>query len=94
LDDPRRHFLVSRANELSRLSTVAEPNRAEHYVTTTLTPARDNAAQLARSHPRFAAHRDHLDDWYLAFRRTLDEDAVNARSTAAAPTGRRLARGA
>jgi len=94
IEDPRRHFVVTRAGELSRLSIVPDADRAEHYVSTVLAPARDNAAQLARSMPALASHRDRLDDWYLSLKRILAEDAAVAHSTALAPTGRRLARGA
>jgi len=94
LDDPRRHFLVTRSNELTQLSTTPAPERAEHYVTTALTPARNNAAQLARFLPDLVKHRDRLDDWYLALQRTLEDDAKTGHTTALVPTGRRLSRSA
>lgn len=95
IDDARRHFVVSRANELAGISVTPDADRAEHYLTTTLMPARDNAAQLARFLPGLIAHRNRLDDWYLALRLTLDEDrALEHQSIALVPTGRRLARGA
>lgn len=94
LDDPRRHFLVTRSHELTDLSTTPETDRAEHYLTTSLTPARDNAAQLARFLPDLATHRNRLDDWYLALRRTLEDDAKTNHTTALAPTGRRLSQSA
>jgi hypothetical protein len=95
LDDARRHFVVARANELTRLSATPDSERAEEYLTTSLMPARDNAAQLARFLPSLTTHRNRLDDWYLALQRTLDEDQSAAhRTTALVPTGRRLARGA
>lgn len=95
LDDARRHFVVTRSNELTGLSMTPDSDRAEHYLTTALMPARDNAAQLARFLPALLSHRDRLDDWYLALRRTLEEDHTAAnRTTALVPTGHRLARGA
>lgn len=95
IDDPRRHFVVSRANELAAISATPDVDRAEHYLTTTLIPARDNAAQLARFFPDLVTHRNRLDDWYLALRRRLTEDGALAHYTVAlVPTGRRLARGA
>lgn len=95
LDDPRRHFVVTRSDELSNLSATPESERAEHYITTGLMPARDNAAQLARFLPALATHRNRLDDWYLALQRILEQDrAAKNLTTALAPTGRRLARGA
>lgn len=95
INDARRHFVVTRSSELTRLSAAPDTDRAEHYLTTTLMPARDNAAQLSRFLPGLSTHRNRLDDWYLALRRTFDEDQAAAhRTTALVPTGRRLARGA
>lgn len=95
IDDPRRHFVVTRSSELASLSATPDVDCAEHYLTTTLMPARDNAAQLARHLPGLSTHRNRLDDWYLALRRSLDEDqAATNRTIALAPTGRRLARSA
>lgn len=94
-EDPRRHFVVSRAGELSWLSSRPALDRAEEFLTTKLMPARDSAAQLARLIPALSSQRNRLDDWYLALRRTLDEDLAQAeRSIALVPTGNRLARGA
>ncbi len=93
--DARRHFVVTRASELARLSATPDMDRAEHYLTTMLMPARDNAAQLARFIPGLSAHRNRLDDWYFALQRTLAEDQeAEHRTTALVPTGVRLARGA
>lgn len=94
LDDPRRHFLVTRSNELTQLSTTPEADRAEHYLTTALMPARDTAAQLARFLPALTSHRNRLDDWHLALRRTLEDDASTEHTNALVPTGRRLPRSA
>jgi hypothetical protein len=94
LDDPRRHFLVTRSQELTQLSTTPDADRAEQYLTTALMPARDNAAQLARFLPGLATHRNRLDDWYLALRRTLEDDATTEHTTALVPTGRRLSQSA
>lgn len=92
--DPRRHFVVTRAGELAAMSGVPGADRPEHYLTTVLTPARDNAAQIARFDPKVAKHRDRLDDWYLALHRTLKDDQVSAPTTSLVPTGRRLRAGA
>lgn len=94
LDDPRRHFVVSRSSELSQLSAAPANERAEHYLTTTLGPAKDNAAQLARFVPTLTKHRDRLVDWHLALQRTLEDDATTEQTTALVPTGRRLRRSA
>jgi len=94
LDDARRHFVVTRSNELIHLSTTPDSERAEHYLTTALMPARDSAAQLARFLPALASHRNRLDDWYLSLRRTLEDDAATVRTTALVPTGHRLPRSA
>jgi hypothetical protein len=94
LDDPRRHFIASRSSELAQLSAVPANERAEHYLTTTLGPAKDNAAQLARFVPTLTKHRDRLVDWHLALQRTLKDDATTEQTTALVPTGRRLRRSA
>jgi hypothetical protein len=95
VDDARRHFVVTRSDELARLSSTPALDRPEEFLTTSLMPARDNAAQLARVVPSLVAHRNRLDDWYLALRKTLDEDrAAAVHSVAMVPTGHRLARGA
>lgn len=94
LDDPRRHFIVTRAAEMSRLSLLPEGNRAGEYLATALTPARETSAQIARFLPSLAQHRNRLDDWHLAFSRTTVEDAETERSTALAPTGHRFRRSA
>lgn len=98
LEDPRRHFVVSRVGELERLSTVPETARAEDYLTTVLTPASRAAAQLAQVVPtlRADAHRNRLDSWYEAIVRTVEQDAAASTpvSTSSVPTGARLRRGA
>ncbi|MEQ1699434.1 MAG: hypothetical protein ABMA25_04950 [Ilumatobacteraceae bacterium] len=94
LADPRRHFIVTRANEMTRLSGLPESNRANDFLATILTPARETSAQIARFLPSFAPHRDRLDDWHLALQRTIAEDAETERSTALAPTGHRHRRSA
>jgi hypothetical protein len=63
-------------------------------LTTSLTPARDNAAQIARFDATVTKHRDRLDDWYLALQRTLQDNQTNTPTTSLVPTGRRLRRGA
>lgn len=94
LTDPRRHFVVTRAAELTEMSVVPAGDRAEHYLTTMLRPARDNAAQIARFDASLTKHRDRLDDWNLALQRTLRDDLANAPTTSLVPTGARLRRGA
>lgn len=94
LEDPRRHFIVSRSSELTRLSATPANERAEHFLTTTLAPIKDNAAQLARFVPPLTKHRDRLVDWHLALQRTLKDDATTGSTTAMVPTGHRLRRGA
>lgn len=94
IDDPRRHFVVTRAGEMSRLSMTPEADRASEYLATMLAPARDTSAQIARFMPSFIPHRDRLDDWHLALQRTIAEDAETERSIASAPTGHRFRRSA
>lgn len=91
LDDPRRHFLVNRASETSRLSAVPEGARPEHYLSTWLRPASDRMIQVVKAAPSLAGHRVRLDNWRMTLMKLLDEGAPVA-SVALAPTGRRLRR--
>jgi len=91
LSDPRRHFLVNRAAEISRLSAVPEVARPEHYLSTWLRPASDRMIQVVKAAPDLAGHRVRLDNWRLTLTKLLDEGAPAA-SAALVPTGRRLGR--
>ena len=94
LVDPRRHFVVTRAAELESMSCIPVVDRPEHFLTTSLIPARDNSAQIARFDPKIAKHRDRLDDWSLALHRTLRDDQSHQPTSSLVPTGRRLQLGA
>lgn len=91
LGDPRRHFLVNRASEISRLSAVPEGARPEHYLSNWLRPASDRMIQVVKAAPNLAGHRVRLDNWRMTLTKLLDEGAPTA-SVALAPTGRRLRR--
>lgn len=94
--DPRRHFVVNRSLEMSRLSLVPEVERAGHYVTGTLLPASNQAARLARTFESMSGHHGRLLSWAEALNRTLEEDAAanEAQTRSAAPTGHRHRQGA
>ena len=92
--DSRRHFIVTRTAELAGMSGVPIPDRPEYYLTNMLSPARDLAAQIARSVPQASKHRDRLDDWYLALKHTREDDLASKPSSSLVPTGHRMSAGA
>ena len=94
LQDPRRHFVVTRAAELSDMSAIPSSERPENFLTRSLTPARETSAQIARFDSSFEKHRNRLDDWNLALRHTLAADRLAQPTVAIVPTGHRLLTGA
>lgn len=99
LDDPRRHFLVSRAHEIEQLSRIPEADRADHYLETWLRPASDRAilatrlsTKLVKLNKRLVKQRERLDRW----RETLGDlrawDRSTAPSFSAVPARKRIRR--
>jgi hypothetical protein len=93
LSDPRRHFIVSRAAEISQLTSVPEVGRPDSYMATWLRPASDRMIQVVKASPRLATHRERLDSWRMTLTKFLDEGVV-VPSASLVPTGRRLRRSA
>jgi len=61
--DPRRHFLVTRSNEVNHIGVVPMEIRSENYLNKWLRPASDRAIRAARVLPDLSKHRDRLDAW-------------------------------
>lgn len=70
--DPRRHFVVSRADELARLSAIPDLVRPEQYLASWLRPASDRMIQLEKAEPSLGAHRARLDRWRTALSTMLE----------------------
>lgn len=90
LDDPRRHFVVSRSLEVARISKVPAGARPEHYLTTWLRPASDRAVQVAKADPDLIVHRERLDNWRVTLSTMLESAGSKASPGVLVPTGRRL----
>lgn len=93
LSDPRRHFIVSRATEISQLTSVPEVGRPDSYMANWLRPASDRMIQVVKASPRLATHRERLDSWRMTLTKILDE-GVAVPAASLVPTGRRLRRSA
>lgn len=76
LSDPRRHFVVTRSEEVADLARVPEALRASQYMETWLRPATDRAAKAMRIDPLLEKHRDRMDAWRVTLGAILDEDAA------------------
>ena len=68
LRDPRRHFLITRMNEVQTLSSQPEPIRPTLYMDNFLRPATDKALRAATNapdklRPMFERARHRLDRW-------------------------------
>jgi hypothetical protein len=63
IDNPRRHFLISRIREVHKLSVVPESLRCTQYMEAFLRPATDFAARGERYYPKLGATRKKLEAW-------------------------------
>ncbi|HEV8361916.1 MAG TPA: hypothetical protein VGQ52_00235 [Gemmatimonadaceae bacterium] len=75
LADPRRHFVVTRSEEVAELARVPAPLRAGQYMETWLRPASDRATQAMQIEASFEGHRKRLDEWRATLSAILEEDA-------------------
>lgn len=92
LEDPRRHFLVSRAKEVEQLSRVPEADRADLYLETWLRPASDRATLAARLNPKLRKQRERLDRWRESLGELRVRDRATAPSVSKVPTRERIRR--
>lgn len=76
LGDPRRHFVVTRTEEVDALARVPTQLRASQYMERWLRPASDRATKAMRIDPLLEAHRKRLDDWRSTFAAIIEEDAA------------------
>lgn len=90
IGDPRRHFLVSRADEVRELSLLPREDRAEQYLETWLRPATDRATAAARVDPSLTTHRERLDQWRATLGEIRDRDRFRPPSVSAIPSGVRI----
>ena len=87
--DPRRHFLVQRGAEVTKLTRTPEQLRAGVYMDDFLRPASDAAARAAAAEPALEVVRRRLDSWRGALGAILTDDGPHTFSPA--PTGTRQA---
>ena len=92
LDDPRRHFLVSRAHEIEQLSRIPAVDRADHYLETWLRPASDRATLATRLNPKLLTQRKRLDRWRESLGELRMRDRAKAPSLSRIPARKRIRR--
>ena len=92
LDDPRRHFLVSRAHEIEQLSRIPEADRADHYLEKWLRPASDRATMATRLNPKLLTQRKRLDRWRESLGELRTRDRAKAPSLSPIPARKRIRR--
>lgn len=63
LGDPRKHFVVTRAREVARVSSVPVTLRRQTYLEDFLRPATDLALQASRVYPELDKQRRRLESW-------------------------------
>lgn len=85
--DPRRHFIIQRNGEVSRLGIPPAPLRAGHYLESFVRPASDLALRAARVSPDLGSTRDRLEGWRRTLGAMQQEGPVE--SFAPAPEGKR-----
>lgn len=88
LNDPRRHYLITRMKEVSRLSRVPGSHRAAQYLDDFLRPATDLALLAVRVEPALKPVQKRLESWRLvlsAFARSQPPKTFPA-----VPEGRRI----
>jgi hypothetical protein len=88
LGNPRRHFIVTRAHEVGRVSSVPVNLRRQIYMEEFLRPPTDLALQAAQLYPDLEKQRRRLESW----RRTLGAVAREnpLKTWSQAPDGRRV----
>lgn len=92
LDDPRRHFLVSRSHEIEQLSRIPEADRADHYLEKWLRPASDRATMATRLNAKLLTQRKRLDRWRESLGELRARDRAKAPSLSPIPARKRIRR--
>jgi hypothetical protein len=91
LADPRRHFVIQRAAEVSRLSRAPSTLRPQLYMDDFLRGATDLALQAAKVDPSLASSQRRLESWRIALGGLL-RDGISVPADVAVPSGRRIIR--
>lgn len=92
IDEPRKHYLITRGGELGSLSSMPEPLRAGRYLEEFLRPASDLAVRAARALPALESHRKRLDGWRETLGALHARDVDSAITYSRAPDGSRISR--
>lgn len=90
LTNPRRHFITTRANEVSRLSSVPPTLRRQIYMEDFLRPATDLALQASNAFHSLEKHRRRLESWRGTLGAVARENPL--KSWSEPPSGRRIGR--
>ncbi len=91
LADPRRHFVMQRAAEVTRLSRVPSQLRPNLYMDDFLRGATDLALQAVKVDPGLAGNQRRLERWRTGLSGLL-RDGVDVPASIAVPSGRRIIR--
>ena len=87
LGNPRKHFIVTRSQEVRRVSSVPASLRRQIYMEEFLRPATDNALQATRIYPELDNQRRRLESWRGTLGAVVRESPLESWSQA--PDGRR-----
>lgn len=74
LGEARRHFVVSRAQQVAQISRIPNELRGEYVLESWLRPASDLATRVAKVDARLQRHRQRLDDWRVTVATIVEED--------------------
>lgn len=89
--NPRRHFVVQRGSEVTRLSRTPAELRPTIYLNEFLRPASDAAIRAAAAEPALEPVRKRLDSWRATLGALLASEPPQTHS--AVPSGQRVAVG-
>ncbi len=88
LENPRRHFVLRRANEVARLSRTPHELRASIYMDEFLRPASDAVVRAQKAEPALAGVQKRLDSWRGTLGALISDSRLGSRSQV--PQGRRV----
>jgi hypothetical protein len=86
--NPRRHFVLSRIHEVSRLSAIPPFARPDQYLEEHLRPASDLILKAAKADPRLEGQRRRIDAWRLTLGAMAKEGVPQGAPKV--PNGKRL----